>query len=241
MESSSSSSGNGEGIPDNRSCTLLTLPSELRNMIYEYVFYRDLGASETVDLLACQPPPQALTQTCRQLRAETKYMYRDANDEFWKLSHFTITFTASPRIEAQQQEALKKLAKMNPADLALIRLLSVRSHHLISDESYSYHLKDSVWRDHDASTASDMFVPREKTEELRAAGFFVKEDWWEATNRLYVTRAPGRKAYPAFSSLENERLEEAIRIADRTGLTYPEVARVVRDVSSAWMPMCACY
>ncbi|KAI6862692.1 hypothetical protein KC323_g5362 [Hortaea werneckii] len=76
----------------------MNLPPELRNLIYEHVFQNT--APETKDLFSSKPPGSGLVATNRLLRSETKPIYEEIYDSFWRSHTFTveIDFFAGDRI-----------------------------------------------------------------------------------------------------------------------------------------------
>ncbi|KAI6836834.1 hypothetical protein KC332_g5320 [Hortaea werneckii] len=77
---------------------LMNLPPELRNLIYEHVFQNT--APETKDLFSSKAPGSGLVATNRLLRSETKSIYEDIYNNFWRSHTFTveIDFFAGDRI-----------------------------------------------------------------------------------------------------------------------------------------------
>lgn len=67
---------------------ILSVPPEIRNRIYGFVFQRD--PRQKVDLLEANPPAKDLLITCRQVYQEARLMYREAYRKFWTLTTFKI-------------------------------------------------------------------------------------------------------------------------------------------------------
>jgi hypothetical protein len=71
-------------------CTLLTIPGELRNRIYEFVYDTPPATDEKVNLLETNPPSRALLQTCGQIYNEAKIFQKEAYRHYWVTSKFFI-------------------------------------------------------------------------------------------------------------------------------------------------------
>ena len=75
--------------------TLLTLPAELRNYIWELAFTPNSSGSpwfghDDVNLLDARAPDKALLLTCRQTYNEARGMYILARTQFWQGTRFFI-------------------------------------------------------------------------------------------------------------------------------------------------------
>ncbi|KAK5744321.1 hypothetical protein LTR17_002031 [Elasticomyces elasticus] len=70
--------------------TLLTIPGEMRNNIYELVFGTQPAEA---DLLNPSPPSKALLLGCREIYDEAKGLYSTAYRSYWAQTRFTIQDT----------------------------------------------------------------------------------------------------------------------------------------------------
>ncbi|KAK3642665.1 hypothetical protein LTR56_010713 [Elasticomyces elasticus] len=76
--------------------TLLTIPVEMRNSIYELVFFTQ---PEKADLLDPAPPSKALLLTCREIYCETRGVYLTAYHRYWEETRFTVRMPLAARTE----------------------------------------------------------------------------------------------------------------------------------------------
>ncbi|KAI6882141.1 hypothetical protein KC360_g5931 [Hortaea werneckii] len=90
---------NGEGkevshqpLGEATSSGLMKLPPELRNEIYELVFFQeeDDDDYEPVDLMHPSTPSKHLLLSCREIYREAKGIYKEAYRAFWEMSDFMI-------------------------------------------------------------------------------------------------------------------------------------------------------
>lgn len=89
----------------------LDLPAELRNRVYEFVV-EDEGTTWLIDLFAVKAcvPSAAVTQVSRQVRHESKDLYREATSAFWANLKISITIqsmTGKQQLEKTRQESIK--------------------------------------------------------------------------------------------------------------------------------------
>ncbi|KAK4619479.1 hypothetical protein CLAFUW4_10788 [Fulvia fulva] len=78
---------------------LLSLPAELRNIIYELTFTTDYDDDEKIrhsrtsrhiDLITTKPPSKMLLCTCRQIYDEAHLIHRTQYRKFWSSGKFLL-------------------------------------------------------------------------------------------------------------------------------------------------------
>lgn len=120
-------------------CRLLSLPSELRNRIWEYTFTPDANAQDgRIDLLSVKEANPALLLTCRQIYTEACQIYTGAHETFWTTSSFYINGCSLSSVR-------KTIQCLNEANVAKIRHLAITG---VSEHRFELH--DGVWKCFDA-------------------------------------------------------------------------------------------
>ncbi|KAK3617667.1 hypothetical protein LTR56_025134 [Elasticomyces elasticus] len=120
-------------VGGHRPTRFLTIPPEIRNQIYDFVFKPGVGA---VALLDARPPSKALPLLCRKIYNEVQFLHKAAYRAYWRDTQFTISPTTSPR------------SKMicTHADAASIRHINFKA--TLNDESRVYERwADGQWYD----------------------------------------------------------------------------------------------
>ncbi|KAK5719215.1 hypothetical protein LTR15_007738 [Elasticomyces elasticus] len=72
-------------------CKLLSIAPELRNTIYEMVFW-PASFRERTDLLTATPPSKEIRLTCRRVNEEARGLYYTAYRSYWTETSFSISF-----------------------------------------------------------------------------------------------------------------------------------------------------
>lgn len=82
---------NDSGLMD-RPCTLFSIPPELREQIYLFVFSPSTDDAQPIDVLEAEPPNSAVLRACKQLNAEARHFYRVAYRDYWTSSSFILNY-----------------------------------------------------------------------------------------------------------------------------------------------------
>ncbi|KAK4611801.1 hypothetical protein CLAFUW4_13279 [Fulvia fulva] len=124
--------------------TLVKLPGELRNQIYDDVFSPDPGP---IPLLTAKLPESHLLLVSRQIHNETRKLHQEACVHFWSDSHFQVTLTP-PHVPEQVQPAIEalhsmsdKVRAMNAHHLRQIRKLEI----IFNDRTYKLYDPVGIW------------------------------------------------------------------------------------------------
>ncbi|KAK5737823.1 hypothetical protein LTR17_006471 [Elasticomyces elasticus] len=141
--------------------TLLTIPPEMRNVIYELVFSFDrLGL---VDLLDSAPPSGNILLACSEIYIEAAKMHKQACQDYWRSTSFSLATKGLPPSSWDVNFSLQELSKVRhlsfTADIRAMRRMlgdEIRYDHLpvASPESSCAHTwtytrfagPDRVWR-----------------------------------------------------------------------------------------------
>ena len=118
-------------------CALLSLPSEIRNYIWELVFFREpTNEIKSYNLLRTYGVHNSLLVACRQTYKETIEWFKDAHDDFWTYNSFCIDADVQ---EPQCHKVRKKIAKLRDWDLDKIRRLHMRKN------EFGFEYRDGMW------------------------------------------------------------------------------------------------
>lgn len=95
-------------------CLLLSLPAELRELIYHFHYNSSSEDGNELDLLHPDPPTKDLLLTCKQAYNETAQIYRAAYRHYWSESRFVLGYpTASEAQKATVMGHEQDIAHVN--------------------------------------------------------------------------------------------------------------------------------
>ncbi|KAK5737822.1 hypothetical protein LTR17_006470 [Elasticomyces elasticus] len=119
-------------------CRLLSIAPELRNTIYEMVFW-PTSFRERTDLLTATPPSKEIRLTCRRVNEEARGLYHTAYRSYWTETSFSISFP----IERPWPSSV--FANFTARDLARVRFVhftaKCKALAISVDSSYSHLLE----------------------------------------------------------------------------------------------------
>ncbi|CZT22996.1 uncharacterized protein RCC_08704 [Ramularia collo-cygni] len=100
---------------------LFTLPRELRDQIYGYVFQSDVEEGEAVDLYCNSPPSKALCLTNKQIYDETHKLHNKAFRSYYRDTEFIIIMEAFGSYTAAWSFTPKEEANINHVNHVTIK------------------------------------------------------------------------------------------------------------------------
>ncbi|KAK5744146.1 hypothetical protein LTR17_002176 [Elasticomyces elasticus] len=115
--------------------TLLTIPPEMRNVIYELVF--SVHRHGLVDLIDSAPPSKSILFTCREIYTEAAKMHMHTYEDYWRSTPFSLATRRLPPSSWDVNFSLQELSKIRhlsfTADITAMRRLlgdEIRYDHL---------------------------------------------------------------------------------------------------------------
>ncbi|KAK4950924.1 hypothetical protein LTR10_010917 [Elasticomyces elasticus] len=116
-------SATGRRVATSQKSTLLIMPPEMRNVIYELVF--SVHQHGLVDLLASEPPSKSILFTCREIYTEVAKMHKHAYQDYWRNTPFSLATKRSPPSSWGVNFSLQELSKVRhlsfTADITAMR------------------------------------------------------------------------------------------------------------------------
>lgn len=118
-----------------RSSKLLSLPPELRNIIWSFAFTIEPEYDQDdFNLLQTTGPSAAVLCTCYQVYLEAIELYIEARDHFWSTSKFYILDGYDNEVET-----IEDLYKLDD------RAMSMISHLIIEGKADTFDYEDGIW------------------------------------------------------------------------------------------------
>lgn len=225
-------------------CRLLNISPELRNAIYEEVF----AFPSMADFLDSEPPFNALTRTCHQVRGECWKMYKEMYRDYWSTTLFTIdVFWRRVRTQDRIDNAIQdhprgwnditqeiidhdkrvkvyaKVQQLRDEDVTHISNVCVYGEEAGECISLGKNGKD-IWSHQSGSRYADhksleMYVPNEKQDAVSAISFELEETWF-STAYFFVDVNGSTPA----------EIEHLRRVVARPGLSKEELMIPIREV-----------
>ncbi|KAK4895287.1 hypothetical protein LTR27_006630 [Elasticomyces elasticus] len=116
-------SATGRRVATYQTSTLLTIPPEMRNVIYELVF--SIHQRGLVDLLDSAPPSKSILFTCREIYTEAAKMHKHAYQDYWRSTPFSLATKRLPPSSWDVNFSLQELSKVRhlsfTADITAMR------------------------------------------------------------------------------------------------------------------------
>ncbi|KAK3623563.1 hypothetical protein LTR56_021526 [Elasticomyces elasticus] len=110
-------------VATSQTSTLLTIPPEMRNVIYELVFSVDRRG--LVDLIDSAPPSKSILLTCREIYTEAAKMHKHAYQDYWRSTPFSLATKRLPPSSWDVNFSLQELSKVRylsfTADIVVMR------------------------------------------------------------------------------------------------------------------------
>lgn len=180
-------------------CHFLKLAPELRNVIYGLAFTTAVETEEYVYFTAA-PPSKAIALSCRQTHDEAAGLYKHAYQRFWRESRFKVPWHLSDRAVMEAVEALRD------EDLARV------THVVVEWEGSQMILNDGVWTWTSDPQVHIVVAARDRQIEAEPSKM-----------RDRAARLKSYRCVDVTGIVDPAEMEEAFRIAGRTGLTKYEL------------------
>ncbi len=130
---------------------LLSLPAELRNKIYDYVFQDTTPTDKALNMLQAAKvrPPVAITMACAQLYNETKFLHKEASARMWTSHKWYIPGYRGTKVYETLEKAGETCAKLRtlPARLRIDNVafrLETPNSHMLKFVHYRTHFNSDV-------------------------------------------------------------------------------------------------
>lgn len=160
---------------------LLSVPPEIRNRIYGFVFQCD--PRQKVDLREANPPAKDLLLTCRQVYQEARLMQREAYRKYWTGTNFKVFMP--PR---KPTAGISRAIKLAYIEITLEREIPHIAKLELSDERTTVHYWHGIWYHPFGANVAMIPTPADGNGRLQPPGHFVSgpvlQNWMEDHLRL---------------------------------------------------------
>lgn len=150
-------------------CYFMTIPGEIRNRIYDYVFTNN-GGEGPVEVFKFSPPSNNIIMSCRQVYQEARELYKAAYRLYWSENDFNFIW----RPHSDEEEAGAKLRNFSDADVAAISCMKFSDR---VEGDFSLRLASGVWTKKSSGDVSSFLVVPESRLHSLPLGLGAYSSW----------------------------------------------------------------